>query len=75
MLAVDFFELLDRVLRLMFGVQVEQALVVQAIGRLVRRRVVFAAEQIETGEARAGAEAQADEQDRRNARQRAPKTG
>ena len=65
MLAVDFLELLDRVLGVLLRVEKVEALVVEPVGRLVGRRVVLFAENVE---AAAGAEARGHRSDSQHAR-------
>jgi hypothetical protein len=53
MLTVDFLEFLDRFLRILLLVEEIESLIVEPVGGLIRRRVIFLGEKIE---AAAGAE-------------------
>ena len=54
MLTINFLELFDRFLRILFGVEEIESLVVEPVSRQIRRRVVFLGEKID---ATAGTEA------------------
>src|SRR5262245_15881978 len=64
MLAIDLFKFLDRLLWVLLFVQKIEALVVKAIGRLIRSGVFLFGEKIETA---AGANATRDHDSRRDA--------